>query len=633
MTDRFKLLEREVALELDQLCDRFEDAFRAGENPVIEDYLEGMAEGAYRSGLAMLLELELDLRREQGELGVASSYFHRFPDHHDTILDVLDSQRDTQSDHDERGSFGLAASRLGRYEFAPGKPLGEGTFGKVYQAWDTRLRRNVAIKVPRPDKLDKDLFLREARAISQLKHANICTVYDVDEDEGRPYMVMELIEGPKLSERLSKERLSQGEAVRIVYEVAQALEHAHGQGIVHRDLKPANIMLRGGREPVVLDFGLAKVAAASETLMQENTALGTALYMPPEQATGDLAAVGPASDVYSLGMVLYEALTGELPFSGTMRSVLQQVKDRDVPDAATRCPEIPPGLASVCAKACAKVASDRYASMADFAAALRPYLPAGHRDYVEAAPAVAPAGRWRWIGLAAAAAATAAAIAIWIGWQPGEGGNPSGADQVIAGAGSGTAPTPVGPSIAANPPAESSTAPSDPSAGHAIGDREAGGELPSGGSLATGEGTRQNSGDPPVAAPSPEVEVAGSGSGGHSLPLTRPDGSQEPGTAALSPGEQLDALLEDLSRYSGDSEEELRPELIQRSIDLGLGIFRGTEEQRRAIREAWANRLRRRASEAAAADQEGDGQDMRPASPDGRQPSRPLQRIFGPKSR
>lgn len=664
MSARFKLLERDVALELDRLCDQFEDAFRAGENPVIEDYLANLSGEAYRSALAMLLELELDLRRDRGETTIPLNFFNRFPEHHDTVLEVLDAERDTEDVGEaDRALLGLTASRLGRYEFAADKPLGEGTFGKVYKAWDTRLRRNVAIKVPRPDKLDKHLFLREARAISQLKHRNICTVYDVDEDDGRPYMVMELIEGPKLSERLSKERLPASEAVGIVYEVAQALEHAHSQGIVHRDLKPANIMLRGGREPVVLDFGLAKVAAASETLMHANSALGTALYMPPEQAAGDFAAVGPASDVYSLGMVLYEALTGELPFSGSARSVMEQVKDRQLPDADSRCPGVPAGLAAVCAKACAKRPKDRYESMAQFAAALRPYLPADHPDYVQATPDGGLSTRGRLLALGAAAV-TAACIVIWVQWQPDRNADqPAPVEQVaVAGEEPAANGTQGIPAVETEPAQTTAPVPSrseqpdlppsmleplevTPSPAPAI-------ELPPADRTTSPPATP--SGEPSTASPVPEDDGRGPVSNApgnqptESAQATLPTEPLVPDTTDMKPPaqtatptptpEQIEALVEEWARQATDPEKEVPAEVIQRSIELGLDFWRGGEQQRREFWDLWSNRLRRRGVEPPAASEEGaegNNPQMRPATPEGPLPplNRPLRRFLIPKPR
>lgn len=666
MSACFKLLEPEVALELDRLCDKFEDAFRAGKNPQIEDYLRGLDGEVFRAALAMLLELELDLRRERGESTVPLPFFQRFPEHHETVLEAFEAERDTEEVGErDPASMSLTTSRLGRYEFAADKPLGEGTFGKVFKAWDTRLRRNVAIKVPRPDKLDKHLFLREARAISQLKHRNICTVYDVDEDDGRPYMVMELIEGPKLSERLCKERLTASEAVGIVYQVALALEHAHSQGIVHRDLKPANIMLRGGHEPVVLDFGLAKVAAASETLMYANTALGTALYMPPEQATGDWAAVGPASDVYSLGMVLYEALTGELPFSGSAKSVIEQVIERHVPDAASRCPSLPAGLAAVCAKACSKRPKDRYSSMAEFATALRPYLPIDHPDYVQAAPAAAWRTRGRLLAVGSAAV-VAAGIVIGVQWRPGNNSeSPKEIDTVAAaqddathGAVPGTNGNPADAGSAEQPaprtqpdlpPSLLEPLETPPSPAPAVEPSQADRPV-----IVPAAPRGEESNTAPAATPSGEppaaVAVPGDKNQDHAdtAAMNRPAepiGPTEPSTpgadtmkppAQPPTAQQIEALIEDLAKHATDPEKEVPAEVIQRSIELGLEFWRGGEQQRREFWDAWTTRLRRRGEQPPASEDGGEGENpqMRPATPDAPPAlNRPLRRLLIPKPR
>ncbi len=632
MSARFSVLKTQQAIELDRLCDEFEDAWRADQAPAVEDFLQSLDGLAYRSALAMLLELELDLRRERGEAVDRGSLFRRFPEHQDTVLEVLEADRDTHHE-DDRGTLDLSSCRLGRYEFAADKPLGEGTFGKVYRAWDARLHRWVAIKVPRPDKLDKDLFLREARAVSQLKHRNICTVFDVEEDDGRPYMVMELIEGPKLSERLGRGRLPTEEAVRIVYEVALALEEAHRQGVIHRDLKPANIMLRDGHEPVVLDFGLAKVAAASETLMKADTALGTALYMPPEQASGDHRAVGPASDVYSLGMVLYEALTGELPFSGSARSVMEQVKTREVPSAADRCHGIPHALAAVCAKAASKKTKDRYAGMADFAAALAPFLPAGHPGRQPLRGSGQRAGWGTPVRAAAAVLACAAVVLLW-GWgwgwfeqpapsvataqnNPAE-DNPAQSDPAENDLRGNPASAPnAGEDSAASPNAQDvNQHSSDVSAARPDITNPAGqADSPTEGPLLVapprGEAESLPSAESPLEAPplanmpveeTPPTPPAATDSQ-RAVPAPPSPLAPTAGTAAAdqpaddSPEPRLlseiGTLVERLSVPPGDPASASPADAIRDGLEIGFGIWRGTEKERREFWDTLRERLRK----------------------------------------
>jgi serine/threonine-protein kinase len=219
-------------------------------------------------------------------------------------------------------------TRLGAYEILG--ELGAGGMGEVYRARDTRLDRTVAIKVMPPnvagDSQFRARFDREARAISQLQHPHICTLYDVGEVDGTAFLVMELLQGQTLADRLTKGALPLDEGLRIAIDIADALAAAHKQGIVHRDLKPANVMLtKAGAK--LLDFGLAKAAApvvgigatstqqtASTHLTGSGTILGTLHYMSPEQVEGREA--DARSDVFAFGTVVYELLTGKRAFDG-----------------------------------------------------------------------------------------------------------------------------------------------------------------------------------------------------------------------------------------------------------------------------------------------------------------------------
>ncbi len=268
--------------------------------------------------------------------------------------------------------------RFGPYHVL--RRLGRGGMGTVYLARDTRLDRPVALKVCHLDNHPQALerFRREARAAAALRHPNLCPVYEYDVRDGIPYLVMAYIGGGTLADRLQKHGpLPQREAALLVLRLALAMDVAHRQGVVHRDLKPANVALDERGEPVILDFGLARQAGGPGTrLTHLGSVLGTPAYMAPEQLRGDPAAAGRAGDVYSLGAVLYELLTGEPPFVGPTAAVLAQVLCAEPTPPSRLRPGLDPRLEACCLRALAKEPSRRHADMAAFSAALELALPA-----------------------------------------------------------------------------------------------------------------------------------------------------------------------------------------------------------------------------------------------------------------
>lgn len=277
--------------------------------------------------------------------------------------------------------------QLGRYHMI--RLLGKGGMGTVYLAKDTQLERPVALKIPhfrQEQKSELERFYREARTAGRLQHPNICPVFDVGEEDGVHYLSMAYIEGEPLSAFVPKfQQRSPKDAAALVHTLAIALGEAHQQGVIHRDVKPANVMINRRGEPVLMDFGLAReVQTASPSQTHDGTIMGTPAYMSPEQARGEVAAIGPGSDIYSLGVVLYELLVGQIPFEGpTMDVLVKQVRDEPIPPSRVRV-EVDGCIESICLKAMAKEPSSRYLSMNDFAQALTDYMndvrPAAEKD-------------------------------------------------------------------------------------------------------------------------------------------------------------------------------------------------------------------------------------------------------------
>ncbi|MCE9565490.1 MAG: protein kinase [Planctomycetes bacterium] len=267
---------------------------------------------------------------------------------------------------------------IGRFEVRA--CLGSGAFGWVYRAFDPTLRREVAIKLPRPDRLqtpnDRARFLNEARAAATIRHPHVVPVHDVGELDGIPVIVMGYGPGPPLAAVLTErtEPFAPHEAARIVRSLALAVQAAHDKGVVHRDLKPANVLFDPEHaEYVVTDFGLARVVDPNDPRASSTGVAGTPSYMPPEQARGDSAAVGPRSDVYALGVILFELLTGRLPFTGgSVADVISQVLITPPPTASSLQANIPAALDAVCRKAMAKSPDGRYSSALELATTLTP---------------------------------------------------------------------------------------------------------------------------------------------------------------------------------------------------------------------------------------------------------------------
>jgi hypothetical protein len=262
----------------------------------------------------------------------------------------------------ERPSHSLASPDYERLE-----PVGRGGMGIVYKAWQPALKRIVALKVltggaaASPEPFQR--FRIEAEAVARLRHPNIVQIYAVGEGADGPWLALEWVEGGGLDRRLRQGRFAVRVAAELVRALASAVEHAHAAQIIHRDLKPANVLLTADGTPKIADFGLARFLGDVDRLTRTGDLLGTPGYMAPEQAAGRAAGAGPAADVWALGAILYECLTGRKAFdASTWQDAVRQVLEEEPPAPRRLRAEVPRDLEAVCLKCLSKAPADRYAS-------------------------------------------------------------------------------------------------------------------------------------------------------------------------------------------------------------------------------------------------------------------------------
>jgi serine/threonine protein kinase len=261
----------------------------------------------------------------------------------------------------------------GRYEIV--EELGRGGMGVVMRARDTRLPRDVAIKVPlhlrEPDSLRR--FFKEAEAAAKLDHPHICRIFDLGEADGLPFIVLAFIEGRTLAEIVGRRPVDPTRASKITRNIARTIQFAHDRGIIHRDLKPSNLMIGPHRELIVMDFGLARLEG-DERKTQTGQVFGTLPYMSPEQVQGQAREMGKGCDIYTLGVIFHELLTGRLPFRGPSWDLPRQIIGVEPDPPSTINPAIDRELDAIVLKAMAKEIRDRFESMDEFARAIADYL-------------------------------------------------------------------------------------------------------------------------------------------------------------------------------------------------------------------------------------------------------------------
>lgn len=361
-------LSFDLQQHIDQQCLAFEDSLLNEQSPSIEEYIAEES-GPPRSALLYeLLLVELDHHQRSGRSSSLNDYLLRFPDEANIVQGAFADLTPVEAE--------ALPKCIDRFEVV--RKIGSGSFGVVYEGHDPDLHRSVAIKVRRRTsgyRQGDDAELEEARTIARLSHPNIVPVFDVGSTDKYPcYIVSALIDGNDVAEQLRQRKFSVDEAVELVAAIADALDYAHEQGVVHCDVKPRNILLDESGRPFLVDFGLAR---RDEQVIKDGQIAGTPAYMSPEQARGEGHRVTGRSDLFSLGVVLYELLTGRRPFDAeSVDRLLAQVDQADPPPLSLTVAGLPEEFQRVCNRAMARRADDRYANGREFAEDLRAALTA-----------------------------------------------------------------------------------------------------------------------------------------------------------------------------------------------------------------------------------------------------------------
>ncbi len=357
-------LTTEQLLLIEQVCDQFEADFQVDPNLAIESYLVKLPVELHRQACIEMQALQESWRRNERT--------HDAEELH-TLRAQADHQwagRPTIASTDASGSRPLRAGRFELHEL-----LGSGGAGAVWRAFDRHLARWVALKTPLANTvIDPDKVLQEARTAARLRHPNIVGVLDAGQDELGCFIIHELVEGMTLADKLAQAPYTPREAAKLVSTLAAAVAYAHQAGVVHRDLKPQNILIDADQRPMILDFGLACEWFTGLPNTYHGKLAGTPAYMAPEQAAGRSIRAEPRTDVYALGVILFQLLTGELPFRGDVSSVLHQVVYAEPPRALELSPQVPLELDILCQCCLEKSVARRLASAAFLHEELERYL-------------------------------------------------------------------------------------------------------------------------------------------------------------------------------------------------------------------------------------------------------------------
>jgi len=425
------------------VAEEFRLGFRESSPPRLEDWLERYPSASRCQVFQALIQIEFDEIYRAGAEPSIASYSTRFPEYADELEQLLttcsvhagetpltEALRQSQIERsisgvlpiDGEATASLQGTYLGRYRLD--EKLGHGGFGEVWKGHDPELDRDVAIKIARRDRHAPeeliDHLLAEAKRAAKVSHPNIVTIHDVSRTTNGLMIVSEFIDGQTLAERLERGPLTLDEAITIASDIASALHHAHRNDLIHRDVKPGNILLRSNGQAVLGDFGLA--ATDAEILAEQDGAKGTVRYMSPEQARGEMQSITLRSDIFSLGLVLFQMLAGRLPYPPVANEVhLKQINKAPARSLRTVDDNADPELERICAKCLNRDPELRYASCLD----LKDDLVQWQSAQVESAssitsassqPATATTSTWRrYIPLILGSIAVAFSLLAWFG--------------------------------------------------------------------------------------------------------------------------------------------------------------------------------------------------------------------------
>lgn len=358
--------------QVDAICDNFETSWKNGNRPAISEYVARAAPESQELLLKELVRLDLEYQLKANSEFSISRYLNAFGMARSDVSD-MDTTLDDRHCQDTQTFSVRAGTEIGRFRIE--RVLGCGGFGVVYLAHDPLLKRNVALKIPRDllTKVARVRFLREAEAIASLDHPSIVSVFEAGETEDFCFIATAFCDGPTLSKWMKEQDcIPVSTAVRIMKCLADAMQHAHGRGVIHRDLKPSNVMLVANEQTdgvfpfdlFVTDFGLAKLLEQKLEDTNSSVVLGTPAYMAPEQIGGPENPSAPhLADIYALGVILYELLTGQRPFEATsVVGVMDAVRTTPAPDPTQIRSELSRDIVTICMTCLEKRAEDRYAN-------------------------------------------------------------------------------------------------------------------------------------------------------------------------------------------------------------------------------------------------------------------------------